>query len=346
MIHKSSVALAAVAVNIAVALALAIYGDIVIREHEAKFDDYTVAPGPRLVLINNAYVSWEKNFRNDGLVFLTCTDGFEAIQKDNKRGAYMVGRGDKFVNNQDFIYDHSKAHTEALVGLFESEAIENQGNMWFKFGGNKKPEMITVPDGPGLYNAHLKIFSPQVVNDGKIMVSSVNHRIEVWMKNFYLGDFSGAFTNNGLLCLQNAQLLLGKKVTGTGCITVGRSSLLNLVKVSEPEQEQTIYMDPQDSYSKLFLPFEKKPESLRIAGFRRGAQIYLGPRLESWTYEGDLFTANFMDSQVTTINLGPGYDSALFELDDGSLTYTGEIEITEPPACHCNYDAPPVEGKF
>lgn len=311
-----------------------IEGAVARSSFDVRLEDLAIAKDSRLNLVDNGVVSLVGSFRNDGLFLMICKDNHLAIHK-RFVGSVLSSLGGAFVNNRNFVFDHSRAFSESIVGFTRRAEIKNYGNIWFKFGGMPKADEVELPDAPGLWNAHLSIFAPQVLNEGSIMISSTQQQIEAWMK---LRSQNDVFTNNGALCLKNAHLLLENQLHGNGCVSVGPFASLDLC-TTKLDPEQMLYMDPQGESADLFLCMDDEPQyPIRIRGFGLGSRLR-APGIEWWTFENDLLTLKAPRRGRYVIDLGPGYKQNLFEVFSGGLvTYSDVVEAAEPSACPCQFD--------
>lgn len=335
--------LATLALFLAEAVAEHIDGNVVLKQKEISPENVIIALNSRLTLVDNTLASITGKFVNDGVFFLTCSASHDSKQRDGFRGAVLGIRGGDFINNHQFVFDHSKARTESMVSIDSYGEIKNSGNMWFIFGGQSQEDFFSTADGNQRYRTHLKLTSGLILNKGKIMVSSKDYKIEALIG--LDARESGVFTNDGALCLRNTNFFLQDQLRGEGCISVGPDTVLNLCGV-ELGPEQTIYVNPQDGKAEIRFCLTRYPETpIPVRGFGRLTKLTIVD-FSDYTFEKDGILSLIMrGGAVLLIDLGPGYDPEIMDIavneepsEEVYITYDRLVDVSEPANCQCQFD--------
>ncbi|RCK56374.1 Cell wall protein RBR3 [Candida viswanathii] len=280
------------------------------RRHDAvdlKFDDVSIARNSYWSILNNRDFYFAGKFQHEGSMFITASSKDRGLNVNSHHvHAGLVNSGLMVLNS---IAAASHASSYKLAG----SNFENNGKMYF-----------------GASLAHISCYTNLVAkswsNSGVLEVYRDNSREHC--ASVVLGSHEG-ITNNGHICLYNHDYRQANTILGTGCITIGANSYVEL-KTHYTSSGQTIVFEGSSGT----LEFLGSPEAtIKVAGFGNDNVIRSDHTLHASSpneaYEYNSYTGMLTlrhHKLVKEFEIGLGYDSRLFEkVSHYGVAYRGPV---------------------
>ncbi|RCK60289.1 Cell wall protein RBR3 [Candida viswanathii] len=280
------------------------------RTHDAadlKFDDVFIAKNNYWSILNNRDFYFAGKFQNEGSMFITASSKDRAL---NVNGHHVHA---ELVNNGLMVLNSIEAASHASSYKLAGSNFENNGKMYF-----------------GASLAHISSYTNLVAkswsNNGVLEVYRDNTREH--RGSVVLGSHEG-ITNNGHICLYNHDYQQANTILGTGCITIGANSYVEL-KTHYTSSGQTIVFEGSSGTLEVLGSADAR---IKVAGFGNGNIIRSGHTLHASSpneaYQYNSYTGILTlrhHKLVKEFEIGLGYDSRLFEqVSHYGVAYRGPV---------------------
>ncbi|KAM9887534.1 hypothetical protein OXX79_013561, partial [Metschnikowia pulcherrima] len=298
--------------------------------------DLTINSGVYYSIVNNALTALVGTVDNRGGFYVSSANGLAAS---------VVMTGASFSNAGTLAFNSLTASVLSTYDIATIGAFSNTGNMYM---GVSSATLVgtpfTVTSVSSWSNSGMMVFRRASGSAGSLVIEQVVGS----------GGLS-SITNSGSICLYNVDWTQTTNIVGSGCITVGSGSELNLqIAVGSVafsvSTTQTIYLSSSDSALNvvgLSTGLGSYP-TYKVAGFGGGNTININLYFTSYSYSSStgILTLSSLFLFGIDFNIGKGYKSSLFStvsaLTGRSITYSGSAPNSAPAVCSCVYSFPSV----
>ncbi|OBA21773.1 hypothetical protein METBIDRAFT_24535, partial [Metschnikowia bicuspidata var. bicuspidata NRRL YB-4993] len=298
--------------------------------------DLTINAGVYYSIVNSALVTLAGSVTNAGGFYVTSANGLAAS---------VVMTGSSFVNSGTCAFNSLSATVLSTYDIATLGSFLNTGDMYFGISG------ATIVGTPFIVTS-VTSWS----NDGMMVFRRASGDSALLVIEQVVGSGGlSTILNDGSICLYNTYWLQTTSIVGSGCITVGSGSEMQLqlsvgTLLFSVAESQTIYLASSDSVlSILGLSLSLLPDNtITVAGFGNGNKIELDILFLSYTYSSTTGILRLTLAILLSVEIyiGPGYNSLYFStastLLSKSISYSRSPPNAAPAICACSYNFPEV----
>lgn len=297
-----------------------------------------VKPAGVVVCADNERVAVSSYFTNQGMFLLRATRTYHERYISSTVPQLVIDTPHELYNLGLLFVDYHNVAQPTQVSIHTINGFTNMGTIKLHYWGQPaiqpttRSHFQTAPD--------LDITSSGAIFNGGTLDVAGNPGYPVGM-NVQITALRHPLTNDGTICLLNANYYQRSHIAGTGCILVSLDSVLSLnLDLYMAGATHTVYLYPDKGTATLVLrvnDFSRK-HRVRVVGFRKQTIIRFEKRMRRITYKhGQLKVSLGGKSTSIKIYVGYNYDASQFLFDHTSITYSGDVDVITPAVCRCPF---------
>ncbi|OBA24174.1 hypothetical protein METBIDRAFT_30503 [Metschnikowia bicuspidata var. bicuspidata NRRL YB-4993] len=270
----------------------------VTKSPNVDYKDFSIAAGKHFAAVNSKKVQLSGNFENEGEFYVT-NSGDSRVR--------MSIIGDTVENRGKFAINSLTAETTPGFFIRARESFVNSGEMYLGDSGAESAVFpITISSANSWYNSGSMVFrresGPRVPLDLRGSLFDIP-----------------SIENYGSICLYNTLWETKTSIIGSGCISVGSGSLLELA-LDKDQVLQAITLESADSDLKISkFGTSLSAPVIRIAGFGGNNKISFDKVIEGTdklSYSEETGRLSILDATKTVLllDIGTGYDAGEFKV--------------------------------